>query len=55
MRGRYNNPFVFFSSAIRGDIKVTDTDLSSLKINMVVVEILEAARISNKTGKRVKL
>jgi predicted dehydrogenase len=51
----YNNPFVFFSSAIRGDIKVADTDLSSLKINMVVVEILEAARISNKTGKRVKL
>jgi predicted dehydrogenase len=51
----FNNPFLFFSAAVRGDIKVAETDLSSLKINMVVVEILEAARISNKTGKRVKL
>jgi predicted dehydrogenase len=51
----FNNPFVFFASAIRGDITVPETDLSSLKVNMTVVEILEAARISNKTGKRVKL
>ena len=51
----YNNPFVFFASAIKGNIQVPDTDLSSLKINMTVVEILEAARKSNKTGKRVKL
>jgi len=51
----YNNPFTFFAAAIRGNITVSETDLSSLKINMTVVEILEAARKSNKTGKRVKL
>ena len=51
----YNNPFNFFAEAIKGTIKVPETDLSSLKINMTVVEILEAARRSNKTGKRVRL
>jgi predicted dehydrogenase len=51
----YDDPFIFFAAAIRGDITVSDTDLSSLKINMTVVEILEAARKSSKTGKRVKL
>jgi predicted dehydrogenase len=51
----FNDPFVFFTATIRGDITVSDTDLSSLKINMVVVEILEAARKSGKTGKQVKL
>jgi len=51
----FNNPFAFFAAAIKGEIAISDTDLSSLKINMTVVEILEAARKSNKTGKRVKL
>jgi len=51
----YNDPFVFFASAISGDITVPENDLSSLKINMIVVEILEAARKSHKTGKRIKL
>jgi len=51
----FNNPFTFFAAAIRGDITVPDTDLSSLKINMVVVEILEAANKSEKSGKPVKL
>jgi len=51
----YDNPFTFFSAAISGDITVGETDLSSLKVNMIVVEILEAAKKSNKTGKRVKL
>jgi predicted dehydrogenase len=51
----FNNPFLFFAAAIKGEIKVPETDLSSLEINMTVVKILEAARESNKTGKRVKL
>lgn len=50
-----NNPFSFFAAAIKGEIDVPENDLSSLKINMIVVEILEAARKSNKTGKRVRL
>jgi len=51
----FNNPFSFFAAAIKGNITISETDLSSLKINRTVVEILEAARKSNKTGKRVKL
>jgi predicted dehydrogenase len=51
----YNNAFSFFSAAVRGDIIVPESDLSSLKVNVIVVEILEAAKKSNMTGKRVKL
>jgi predicted dehydrogenase len=51
----YNNAFSFFTAAIRGDIVIPENDLASLKINMIVVEILEAAKKSNRTGKRVKL
>ncbi|HSH20692.1 MAG TPA: Gfo/Idh/MocA family oxidoreductase [Draconibacterium sp.] len=51
----FNDPFTFFASAIKGETKVESTDLSSLEINVTVVEILEAARKSSKTGKRVQL
>ena len=51
----FNDPFTFFASAIKGVTVVSKTDLSSLEINMIVVEILEAARKSYKTGKLVKL
>jgi hypothetical protein len=34
---------------------VEPTDLSSLETNITVVEILEAARESNRTGKKVLL
>lgn len=51
----FNNPFSFFAAAVRGDITIAETDLSSIKINMIVVEILEAARKSQKTGRSVKL
>ncbi|MBT3385794.1 MAG: Gfo/Idh/MocA family oxidoreductase [Prolixibacteraceae bacterium] len=49
------DPFTFFASAIKGETIISPGDLSSLEINMTVVEILEAARKSNKTGKAVKL
>ncbi|MCK5465603.1 MAG: Gfo/Idh/MocA family oxidoreductase [Bacteroidales bacterium] len=51
----FNDPFAFFASAIRGVIEVGPTDLSSPEINVTVVEILEAARESSKTGNKVKL
>jgi predicted dehydrogenase len=50
-----NNPFTFFAAAIRDEIKIQENDLSSLKTNVTVVEILEAAIKSSKTGKPVKL
>ncbi len=49
------DPFTFFAAAIKGEVKVEPGDLSSLEINLTVVEILEAARKSSKTGKEVKL
>jgi len=49
-----NDPFAYLAAVVRGDIK-PDDDLSSLKINMVVVEILDAARKSAKEGKVIYL
>lgn len=51
----FKDPFTYFATAISGEIKVGPTDLSSLEINMIVVEILDAARESHRTGKRVFL
>ena len=51
----YNDSFYYLKAAVRGDIKVKSTDLSSLENNLIVVEILEAAIKSNATGKAVKL
>jgi predicted dehydrogenase len=50
-----NNPFSFFAAAIRGEITVAANDLASPEINRTVVEILEAAIKSSKTGKVIKL
>ncbi len=51
----YDNPFSYFAAIIRGRIEISNTDLSSLENNMIVVEILEAAKESAKTGKTVFL
>ncbi len=50
-----DDPFRYFVSAIRGATKVAATDLSSLENNLVVVEILEAARKSAASGKTIRL
>lgn len=50
-----NNPFSYLAAVVRGDIKVAETDLSSLANNVTVVRILEAARESAKTGRTVYL
>jgi len=47
--------FAFFSAAIRGRTQVAPADLSGLETNLTVVEILEAARESHRTGKTVSL
>ena len=51
----YNDPFAFFAALVREEITLPKYDLSSLENNMIVVEILEAAKKSAKTGKAVKL
>ncbi|AOW19729.1 Gfo/Idh/MocA family protein [Urechidicola croceus] len=51
----FDNPFSYFGAIIRGKIKIEENDLSSLENNMIVVEILEAAKESAKTGKTIYL
>jgi len=51
----YHDPFAYLAAVVRGEIQLADSDLSSLKNNMIVVEILDAARRSAKTGKRITL
>ena len=50
----YNDPFLYFSAAVLGEIEVTPLDLSSLENNLIVVEILDAARRSSNTGTTIR-
>ena len=51
----YDDPFAFFAGVIRGEVNMKPYDLSSLENNMLVVEILDAARLSAKTKKTIQL
>jgi scyllo-inositol 2-dehydrogenase (NADP+) len=51
----FNDPFAYFAAVVHGQITVKSTDLSSLENNMIVVEILDAAKKSAKEGKIVHL
>jgi len=51
----YDDAFTFFAAAVNGGTKVMPADLSSLENNLLVVEILDAAKKSSRTGKKVKL
>ena len=51
----YDDPFSMLEAVVRNKITLPPYDLSSLENNMIVVEILEAAKKSAKTGKKVKL
>ena len=50
-----NDPFAYFAAVIQKRIKPEPFDLSSLENNMVVMEILDAAVRSAKTGKTIQL
>lgn len=50
-----NDPFAYLAAVVNGKITPKPTDLSALENNMIVMEILEAAKKSAKTGKAVKL
>ncbi|MBX2954412.1 MAG: Gfo/Idh/MocA family oxidoreductase [Leadbetterella sp.] len=51
----YDDPFSLFKAVIRNEVQLPPYDLSSLENNIMVVEILDAARKSAKTGKAVTL
>lgn len=48
----YDDPFSYIANVVRNKIKIPLYDLSSLENNMIVMEILEAAKESAKTGKK---
>jgi predicted dehydrogenase len=50
-----DSPFAYLAAVIKGELVITDTDLSSLKLNVTAMEILEAARQSAKEGRRIYL
>jgi len=50
-----NDPFTYLAAVLHRQITIKPTDLSSLENNMIVVEILEAARKSAKEGKVIYL
>jgi predicted dehydrogenase len=50
-----NDPFALFNAVIRKQVMLAPYDPSSLENNLLVVEILEAARKSATSGKAIKL
>jgi predicted dehydrogenase len=53
LTGPRSDPLAYLVSVVRGEIK--SAGLSSLEVNLTVMEILDAARQSAATGKRVDL
>lgn len=51
----YDDPFSLLAAVVKNKITLSPYDLSSLKNNMIVMEILEAAKKSARTGKTVRL
>ena len=50
-----DDPFTLLAAVVRGEVALKDTDLTALENNLIVMEILEAAKQSAKSGKVVKL
>jgi hypothetical protein len=48
-----SDPLSYLAAVVRGDIR--PSGLSSLEVNLIATEILDAARESARTGKRVVL
>lgn len=53
LRGSQADPLSYLAAVVRREVK--PSGLSSLEVNMIVTEILDAARESARTGKRVDL
>ncbi len=55
MPSPHNDPFAYLAAVVNNQIKVPPYGLYSLENNLLVVEILEAARESARTGKSIRL
>ncbi len=50
----FDDPFALLAAVVRGDIQLDDFDLNALENNMLVVEILEAAKKSAALNKTIR-
>jgi len=48
-----NDPFAYFANVINGTVMMDKFDLSAPENNRIVIQILEAAKASVKTGKTI--
>ena len=55
LQSPYGDPYEYLSGVVRGEIEIRPTDLSALENNVTVVEILEAAKISARELRTVRL
>ena len=53
--GPLDDPFAYLAAVVRGKITPGPADLSALPLNVVVVEILDAAARSAREGRRIEL
>jgi len=51
----YNDPFAYLGAVVRGEVKLGPSDFSALENNMIVMEILEAAKTSAKEKRVVMI
>ena len=51
----YDNAFAYLAAVVRGEVSVAPTDLSALENNLTVVDILDAAVRSARSGKTIAL
>jgi predicted dehydrogenase len=51
----FHEPFSYLAAVVRGEATPEPTDLGSLPVNVTVMEILDAARESARTGRTVRL
>ena len=51
----FEDPFSFFAAVVRNSVELKPYDLSSLENNMLVVEILDAAKQSANTKRTIVL
>lgn len=51
----HDDPFSLLAATVRGTVKTKPTDLSALENNLIVMQILEAAKESARTGQTIKL
>lgn len=54
-RAPFDDTFAWLAAVVRGTVTLADDDLSGLTNNLVVVEILDAAREAARTGQTVRL